>query len=256
MIDIFIVEDEQVFLEEMVAAVQWNDYGFHICGKATDGLEALKQMTTGIAPQIIITDICMPGMNGFDFIQKTKIIFPNIEFIVLSDQEDFQCAKRAFKLGVNDYVLKPCRPEELIPIVLDTKQKIETRDHFVGQSEQIPKNVRTSPSPTHRTVQNALDIIHAKYQTNITLESVSKEVFVSNTYLSSLFKQQIGINFLDYLHQYRIEQAKLLLNQKYKIFAVAKLVGYLDERHFGITFKKWTGLTPTQFQKMSWVNHT
>jgi len=109
--------------------------------------------------------------------------------------------------------------------------------------------VLPSRKPTHRTVQSALEIIHARYNTNLTLDSVAKEVFVSNTYLSSLFKQELGINFLDYLHQYRIEHAKLLLKRSFKIFNVAKMVGYQEERHFSMTFKKWTGLTPTQFQK-------
>src|SRR5690606_20725187 len=101
----------------------------------------------------------------------------------------------------------------------------------------------------HRTVQAAIDIIHERYQTNLSLELVAREVFVSNTYLSTLFKQELGVNFLDYVHQFRIEQSKSLLLQQLKIFAVAKLVGYQDERHFSHTFKKWMGITPSQYQK-------
>lgn len=101
----------------------------------------------------------------------------------------------------------------------------------------------------HRTVQATLDLIKAKYGTNLTLEYAAKETYVSNTYLSSLFKQEMGVGFLDYLHQYRVERAKELLREHYKVYAVAKLVGYQEERHFSTTFKKWTGLTPSQYQK-------
>jgi len=101
----------------------------------------------------------------------------------------------------------------------------------------------------HRTVQATLELIRSKYNTNLTLELAAKETFVSNSYLSSLFKQELGVNFLDYLHQFRIERAKELLRESYKIYAVAKLVGYQEERHFSSTFKKWTGLTPRQYQK-------
>lgn len=101
----------------------------------------------------------------------------------------------------------------------------------------------------HRTVQATLELIRAKYDTNLTLELAAKETFVSNSYLSSLFKQELGVNFLDYLHQYRVERAKELLREHYKIYAVAKLVGYGEERHFSSTFKKWTGMTPSQYQK-------
>ncbi|MFC5528668.1 response regulator transcription factor [Cohnella yongneupensis] len=101
----------------------------------------------------------------------------------------------------------------------------------------------------HRTVQATLELIKAKYNTNLTLDFAAKETYVSNTYLSSLFKQEMGVNFLDYLHQYRVERAKELLRESYKVYAVAKLVGYQEERHFSATFKKWTGLTPRQYQK-------
>jgi len=101
----------------------------------------------------------------------------------------------------------------------------------------------------HRTVHATIELIKQKYNTNLTLELAAKETFVSNSYLSSLFKQELGVNFLDYLHQYRVEQSKELLRQSYKIYAVSKLVGYQEERHFSSTFKKWTGLTPRQYQK-------
>lgn len=144
----------------------------------------------------------------------------------------------------------------------------EWKQHLVNWMEQIPQVETLDELSTimkkimqslvealcrqrslHRTVQLAVDLIREKYNTNLTLDAVARAAYVSNTYLSSLFKQELGINFLDYLHQYRIEKAKELLAQNLKMFAVAKLVGYQEERHFSATFKKWTGLTPSQYQK-------
>jgi two-component system, response regulator YesN len=130
---------------------------------------------------------------------------------------------------------------------------IETLEELATIMQKIIQSIVEIDSrqkPLHRTVQAALDWIIQKYNTSISLESVAKETYVSNTYLSSLFKQELGINFLDYLHQFRVEKAKELLKQNYKIYTVAKQVGYQEERHFRTTFKKWTGLTPTQYQKM------
>jgi two-component system response regulator YesN len=102
----------------------------------------------------------------------------------------------------------------------------------------------------HRTVQAVIKIIQARYYDNLSLEAVAKETFVSSTYLSGLFKQEIGMNFLDYLHHYRVEQSKsLLLDPDVKIYSIAKEVGYRSERHFSETFKKWVGLSPSQYQK-------
>ncbi|OMF36885.1 hypothetical protein BK133_08165 [Paenibacillus sp. FSL H8-0548] len=145
---------------------------------------------------------------------------------------------------------------------------IEWQDSFVNWIEQIP-NMETlddcsvvlqkivqsiveavsNQKSLHRTVSATIELIKHRYNTNFTLELAAKETFVSNSYLSSLFKQELGVNFLDYLHQYRVERSKELLRQSYKIYAVSKLVGYQEERHFSSTFKKWTGLTPRQYQK-------
>lgn len=104
--------------------------------------------------------------------------------------------------------------------------------------------------PLHRTIAVVLAMIESRYSENLTLEGLAKEAYVSTNYLSTLFKQELGINFLDYLHQYRIDAAKkLLAAEPLRIFAVASLVGYQDERYFTQMFKKWAGLTPSQYQK-------
>lgn len=138
----------------------------------------------------------------------------------------------------------------LLPSVesLDELATIMTKylQHLVG--------VLSSRRQLHRTVEAAVRIVEGQYQTNLTLEAVAREVFVSTSYLSTLFKQEMGINFLDYLHQYRAERAKELLGRDgLKVFAVARLVGYQDERHFSATFKKWTGMSPSQFQVITQV---
>jgi two-component system response regulator YesN len=145
-------------------------------------------------------------------------------------------------------------PEWKHDIVLWVEQlpHFETMDDIVTFIQKIMQNlveILRSHSPLHRTIKTVLDIIHQRYDSDLSLNSVAKEVFVSTTYLSSLFKQELGINFLDYLHQYRIEQAKTLLRNNIKVYAVARLVGYQDERHFSNTFKKWAEQTPSQFQR-------
>lgn len=135
---------------------------------------------------------------------------------------------------------------------MEQAPQIETLEELSTILNKIMQNVVEAFSkhrPLHRTVVTALEIIRNKYNTNLSLEYVAKEAYVSNTYLSSLFRQELGVNFLDYLHQYRVEEAKKLLRQNLKMYAVAKLVGYGEERHFSATFKKWTGLTPSQYQK-------
>lgn len=157
---------------------------------------------------------------------------------------------------------------EILKLGKERAGSIEWQDGIVNRIERMPEmetldecasilhklvqsfaQAAHSRRTLHRTVQATLELIKAKYNTNLTLEMAAKETYVSNTYLSSLFKQEMGTGFLDYLHQYRVERAKELLREGYKVYAVAKLVGYQEERHFSATFKKWTGLTPKQYQK-------
>ncbi|WP_336771237.1 response regulator [Paenibacillus sp. MMO-58] len=132
--------------------------------------------------------------------------------------------------------------------------RIETLEELAGfiyrTIQQIVATMNPQRTPK-RKVQQALELIEVSYADHgMTLAGIAKALFVSSTYLSTLFKQELGVNFLDYVHQYRIEKAKALLQASdMKIHSVAKEVGYYDEAHFTKTFKKWTGMLPSQYKK-------
>ena len=132
--------------------------------------------------------------------------------------------------------------------------RIETIEELSGfvyrMIRQIVEALNPQKTPK-RKVQQALDYIEANYRSSgLSLTGVGQALFVSSTYLSTLFKQELGVNFLDYVHQYRIDKAKALLQSgDMKIQTVAREVGYFDEAHFTKTFKKWTGMLPSQYKK-------
>ena len=95
---------------------------------------------------------------------------------------------------------------------------------------------------------NSHDFIKANYQNNINLQVIRGTSKLESSYLSFLFKQETGKNFVDYLNHYRIEQAKKLLRDTNdKNYEVAYQVGYQDEKYFYQIFKKYTGLTASQY---------
>jgi len=144
-------------------------------------------------------------------------------------------------------------PEEDLRHCADQIDMIETADELyalVTRMIQLVVSGLNRNKPVHKTVQQVLELVRDKYMTTLMLKHAAEETFVNSSYLSALFKQEMGINFLDYLHQYRIDQAKALLRQGHlKISEVAERVGYFDEAHFSRTFKKWTSLSPSQYQK-------
>ncbi len=130
-------------------------------------------------------------------------------------------------------------------------------DSFEEMSAIIRKMIRSwvqhqSTSGTfHIHVKSILQIIHERYFANLTLDSLAHEVVTPHANLGQLFKQEVGMDFLDYVHHYRVEQAKaMLVEADATVLHVAKQVGYKDERNFSYVFKKWTGLTPLQYQNV------
>ncbi|NBD25767.1 response regulator [Paenibacillus glycinis] len=135
----------------------------------------------------------------------------------------------------------------------DEMLKAETVDElFAVTTQMIQKLVesRNAHKSIHRTIARAVELIKERYASNLTLKAVAEEVYLSPSYLSTLFKQEMGIKYIDYLHQYRIEVAKTLLGDgKQKVSSVAMQVGYFDEAHFIHTFKKWTGSSPAAYAR-------
>lgn len=95
----------------------------------------------------------------------------------------------------------------------------------------------------------AIEYIHKHYTSKISLEQAAEMLHISPTYLSMLFKQQTGVNFIDYLNRYRIQRSKEFLKDiDRKVYEVANMVGIQDEKYFHALFKRYTGLTATQYR--------
>lgn len=131
---------------------------------------------------------------------------------------------------------------------------LETIDELVGLMSNMLHQLVLGLSrrkPRHRTIQQMTRMIEEQLTDNLSLAQFADRLFVNASYLSSLFKQEMGINFVDYVHQKRIERAKpLLKEQALKVQEVARALGYMDEAHFSKTFKKWTGYSPSQYVKL------
>jgi len=146
--------------------------------------------------------------------------------------------------------------DEQIELLETFAEHIENQETFEELSTlltlMIQKMVEliNAQKPLHKTTQHVCEIIKEKYMTNLTLKGIAEKVFISPSHLSTLFRQEMGINFLDYLHQFRIEKAKQLLREENgKVYLIATQVGYYDKAHFVRMFKKWTGVLPSQYQK-------
>lgn len=124
----------------------------------------------------------------------------------------------------------------------ELKQKIYTCLRQIIEQHPAHKN-------QWKVVNNALKYMEENYGKDLSLESVAQKVYVSAGYLSTIFKQVLQKNFVDSLHEVRVNQAReLLRNLRLKVYEVALRVGYKDEKYFSQIFKKYTGMTPHQYR--------
>ncbi|MEN6313141.1 MAG: response regulator [Clostridiaceae bacterium] len=101
-----------------------------------------------------------------------------------------------------------------------------------------------------RIVEQIIDYIKENYDKNISLNELSKRIYLTPNYMSNIFSQQAGHNFMDHLAQYRIEKAKELINQgKYKIYQIGEMVGYKNPDYFRKIFREYTGVSPSEYAK-------
>ena len=125
-----------------------------------------------------------------------------------------------------------------------------SKKYFLNQSNKLSEILENNNNNSNITVINlAKQYIIDNFNKNITLKDVADEVFLSQNYLSELFKKEIGEGFYDFLSNYRIKKAKeILLTTNLKVYEIAKNVGYNDAITFGRVFKKITGTTPNNFR--------
>jgi len=119
-----IVDDMPIFLEYLRGAIEWEQYGFEICAQAMNGKEALEKMDQ-CYPDVIITDITMPYMDGLELAEKVMENYPDIAVILLTGNSEFEYARRALKIGVCDYIVKPFEIEELVLSLLKLQDNME-----------------------------------------------------------------------------------------------------------------------------------
>lgn len=125
MLKVFLVEDESIVREGLKKNIPWQEYGYQFMGEASDGEMALP-MIRKIRPDVLITDIKMPFMDGLALSQIVTQEIPDIRIIIISGYDEFEYAQRAIRVGVEQYLLKPITRGALRKVLLEIREKIET----------------------------------------------------------------------------------------------------------------------------------
>lgn len=239
MYGVVLVDDEEIILQGLQRVFPWADYGLEVIGTASDGQEGL-QLIRRLKPDILLTDIRMPNMDGLHMIAAMESEFPNMQISVLTAFRDFDYARDAIRLGVCRYLLKPSKMDELkeaVGFMTDNLHALK------------PVEEEEAGEAGNYVARAAMQYIKEHYEEHISLSDVAEHVYVSPWHLSKLINGHLGQSFFDIVNGLRINQAKeLLMNPALKVHEIAIQVGYGDVAHFSKNFKKATGKSPMEFR--------
>lgn len=235
---VLLVDDEIMIREGFKSLFDWESHDCEVVGEAADGMEAMAQIDA-LLPDIVIMDINIPILNGLKVIQRSRLKYPDMAFIIVSGYDDFAYCREALRLQITDYILKPVNYDEFGSCIDNLKISIFENNTAEESGEE-----------DERTIVGIVRYMQEHMTEEVSLNILAEEFHLSAQYISQLFKNEIGVNFLAYLTNIRMEQAKkLLLSSQLSIAEISERSGYADYRVFTKAFKKAEGVTPSQYRR-------
>lgn len=244
MLKVVVVEDEELVRRGIVLAVDWASVECAVVGEAANGEEALEVIHQ-YRPDLIVTDIKMPKMDGLELLRRLRAEGNGAYVIFLTAYSDFSYAQSALKLGAVDYLLKPFHDGELEAVL----RRLQSKGEHAPPDSALP-DISISGEKS-KYVMEALRYISGHYNDpDISVHSIARSLGLSESHLSHVFKKETSYTLSGYLTSYRIHTAMQLLKDcRNKVYEVAEKVGYRDITYFSSTFKKAVGVSPSDYQK-------
>lgn len=242
MYKVVLVDDEPIITEGLRRVVDWEGHGCRVAAAAGDagsGTRAIREHR----PDILFTDIKMPGEDGLTMLAGLKGEFPRMQIAVLTGYRDFEYAQRAIRLGVARFLLKPSKMDEIE----------EALSFMTGVLDRLPPpedgEEEREDTANSFIVRQARAFIAQNCGSKLSLQEVADHCFVSQWHLSKLLNKNLGQTFYDLLNAERVRRAKELLEDPaLRISEIAERVGYADTAHFSRVFKKLEGMSAGEWR--------
>ncbi len=245
---ILIVDDEDEIREYLKEELQ-DTYKIIT---ANNGNEAL-QMALSQMPDLILSDVVMPEMDGFTFVKKLKSNsnVSHIPVIILSSKAEHEDRMEGLDKGADAYLTKPFNTEELSVMVgnlINTRQVLKGK--FSGAQDQQDKVKSVDFKSSNEILMDRIMTIINDNMSNpeLNVEMLVSKVGLSRVQLHRKLKELTGIPASDFIRNIRLKQAaELLREKKMNVSQVAYAVGFTNQTHFSTAFKKFFGLSPTEY---------
>lgn len=140
---IILVDDEEEVRKSIIKQIDWESAGFQVVGDAENGEDALEKIEV-LEPDVVLTDIRMPYMDGLTLAEKIRQRYPSTKVVIFSGYDDFEYAQKAIKLNVTEYILKPVNVEELTSILKRIKSNLDEEIEEKSNVSRLRENYRKS----------------------------------------------------------------------------------------------------------------
>lgn len=234
--------------------------------QAENGREALR-IYEKEKIQIAILDIEMPGINGIEAAQAIREKDKDCCIIFLTAFDEFSYAKKAIMVRALDYLLKPYDEQELMLVMEEAMRLAGESRKDAPKDAQMEKGAAYCGSAGSAGADQELVLeddgnvrlskvaelirryIHENYMYDLSMQDLARTMNYSEAYFCKLFKQCFNKNFTSYLTEYRVNEAKKMLEQPtVNVKEIGKAVGYADSNYFAKVFKRITGQSPTEYR--------
>ena len=168
---IILVDDEEEVRKSIIKQIDWESAGFKVVGDAENGEDALEKIEV-LEPDVVLTDIRMPYMDGLTLAEKIRQRYPSMKVVIFSGSDDFEYAQKAIKLNVTEYILKPVNVEELTSILKRIKSNLDEEIEEKRNVSRLRENYRKSLPIIREQFFN--DMVHRRLSDDL-IESKLRE---------------------------------------------------------------------------------
>ncbi|WP_264548975.1 response regulator [Flavobacterium sp. N2820] len=242
--ELLLVEDDVSLGQTISELLIVNNYNVKWC---QNGLEAFQYLENN-APDLIVCDLMMPVMSGEELFLKIRNFrkFDQIPFIIITADMTFESKIKQLQNGVNDFINKPFKIQEL---VLKIKNFLYYKENVIKQAQNPISKIQVK-SRKNDFFEKIDEIIIRNIKTDITIEKLSKEIFVSKSTLDKKIRKFKEVNVSTYIREIRLNYAISLIEAgEVNVDTLANESGFNSTSYFSICFKNYTGLSPKKYIK-------
>jgi len=226
-----------------------------------DSSHSISTAIDSLDPKLICFDYDFPDQYGLDVLQKTKVQYPLLPLLMITDDHSIDLAIWALRSRVWNYFLKPVSVDVVIASVKTILTKSSGNEEYNESNNVLQPDIPSENRPYKTKAKGsctgyAVDYVKQHLETKIAVENVAMKCGMSRSHFSRTFKKEHDITFQEFLIQQRMNKAvKLLKNSDLHVTQIALAVGYCELSNFTSTFQRVIGIRPSSFRKALMPKH-